>query len=361
MAGFEGTKWAKKQFCYILKDRTFEILESDAKVHAVSRSIHYGMFLAFEGIRFFCKKKDNGKFDIIFLNLRKNVERFRRGISFNLSSIQQGLVPSVEEIEDIFLKYFRHPDVKHFLSETADLGAQGYFRPFTFDEEQSIGVTFPANPAIRGILCRYDRYLGEPFIGVVVPNIVRAVGINGTGCLKLGINYPMSIKAVDFAKQILPEAGAALLLDDKPYLPLEERCITEWDSSCCLFGFRNETVVKIPEGPLLLPSITIAGICEILKQLKITVEERDLTYGELVKRVKDKEIVVICSVGTAGIVNRAQKLLLVNNSAETIAVHTADESHPLYQKFKDAKDIYWDIYKEKRPVPPGLHLDKFEV
>ena len=361
MAGFEGTKWAKKQFRFVLKDKSFDFMEADAKVYAVSRSIHYGMFLAFEGIRFFCKKNDKGNVEIIFLGLKKNIERFQRGISFNLGSKQQDLVPSLEQIEEIFLRYFQDPSIKEFLAEVADLEAQGYLRPFTFDEDQSIGVTFPADPAIRGVLCHYDRYLGEPFIGVVIPTVVRAIDINGTGCLKLGINYLMSIKAVDCAKQILPEAGAALLLDDRPDKPLVDRRITEWDSSCCLVGLRDGTIIKIPESNLILPSVTINGICAILTQMGVKIDERDMTYGELIDRVKSKEMVVICSVGTAGILNRAQQLLLVDNNNETIATHTADESHELYQKLGEAKAFYWDIYKEKTPVPEGLKLTKYEI
>ena len=83
----------------------------------------------------------------------------------------------------------------------ADQDAQGYLRPFTVDEEHSMGVTFPNQPAIRAISCRYDHYLGEPFCGVVIPHLVRAVGVNKTGCLKLGINYLISVKAIDEAKE----------------------------------------------------------------------------------------------------------------------------------------------------------------
>lgn len=40
MAKFEGVKWAPRQMRYTLGDKQFEILEADAKVSAVSRSIH---------------------------------------------------------------------------------------------------------------------------------------------------------------------------------------------------------------------------------------------------------------------------------------------------------------------------------
>ncbi|MCK4613292.1 MAG: hypothetical protein KAU14_00695, partial [Thermoplasmata archaeon] len=204
MAGFEGIEWAPRQMRYLLRDRQFDLLEPDSRVFAVSRSIHYGLFLAFEGIRFFCKKNEKAQPEIIFLNWDRNLKRFQRGISFNLGRDQQHLVPTIEEMVDVFVhKFLKAPEMRAFIEEMAELGAQGYLRPFTVDEDQSIGVTFPKNPSIRAVVCRYDSYLGEPFSGVVVPNMVRAISINGTGCLKLGVNYLMSIKAVDQAKKIL--------------------------------------------------------------------------------------------------------------------------------------------------------------
>ena len=361
MAGFEGIKWAAKQLRYKLKDKSFEILDADAKVPAVSRSIHYGLFLAFEGIRFFCKRNGQGRLEVIFLNLDKNLERFHRGIAFNLSGAQQGLVPEVDELERILLRFFQDPDMTAFLGEMADLNAQGYLRPFTFDEDQSIGVTFPGNPDIRAVACRYDSYLGEPFSGVVIPDMVRAVGVNGTGCLKLGINYLMSVKAVDKARSILPEAASALFLDDFPHAPLETRKVTEWDSSCCLFALDDGTVIKIPESPLILPSVTIRGICAVLDQMGIEVEERDMTYGELIQRSEKNQIVAICSVGTAGIMNRAQKLLLVDEEDRVIGTQQADESHPLYQILGEARSYLWRIYQDKVPVPEGLRLTRIEI
>ncbi len=361
MAGFEGIKWASTQMRYILKDKSFDTMGSDGKVFAVSRSIHYGLFLTFEGIRFFCKKNARGKFEIIFLNWDKNLERFQKGIAFNLSQQQQWMVPTIDQIAAVFLRYFREPAMTDFLEEMVSFKAQGYLRPFTIDEEQSIGVTFPGNPSIRAVASRYDRYLGEPFSGVVVPNIVRACSVNGTGCLKLGVNYLMSVKAVDAAKKILPDAGSALFLDDHPNDPIETRKITEWDSSCCLFAFRDGSVIKIPESNLILPSVTIQGICAILKGMGIAVVERDMTYGELIDRSKKKEVVAICSIGTAGILNRAQKLLLVDDAGKIIAEQHADESHPLFKKLGDARTYYWDIYQEKVPVPAGLKFEKYEL
>ena len=337
------------------------MLEADSKVYAVSKSIHYGIFLAFEGIRFFCKKKNNNRLELIFLNLFKNIERFKKGIAFNLGSNQQNLVPTTEEIYKIFIQYFKEPKHREFLLEMAKIEAQGYFRPFTVDEEQSIGVTFPNKPSIRAVACRYERYLGEPFSGVVIPYLIRACSLNGTGNLKLGVNYLMSLKAIDEAKKILSEAGSALFLDDRFHLDLENRRITEWDSSCCLFAMSDGTIIKIPESNLILPSVTIQGIVSILRKKGVNVIERDISYGELIEKVKRKEVIAICSVGTAGILNRCQKLLLIDNNKKILAIHNPNENHELFRLLGEAKEYYWKIYKEEVECPPELKLEKFVI
>lgn len=360
MAKFEGVKWAPRQMRYLLPEKQLDILEPDAKVYGVSRSIFYATFLCFEGIRFFSKKNSKGQIEVVFLNWHKNLERLQRGMAFNLSKSQADLVPSVEEMENVIIhQYFKDPAIRAFLGEMADSGAQGYLRPFTVDEEQSMGVTFPSQPAVRAIFCRFDNYLGEPFIGVVIPHLVRATSANKTGWLKLGINYLISLKAIDAAKDVDPRAAAALFLDDKTHLKLEDRCITEWDSSCCLFGMRDGTVVKIPESELILPSITIQGMVSILREMAVKVEERHVTYGELVDRIKKKNLVVAASIGTAGIMNRCQKLLCVDKTNAVTATHVPDTKHPLYAKLAEAKAHYWDIYKEKAQLAAGMNLFKY--
>jgi branched-chain amino acid aminotransferase len=362
MAKFEGVKWAPQQMRYLLPDKQFDILESDARVFAVSRSVFYATFLCFEGIRFFCKKGAAGRLEVNFLNWHKNLERLRRGVTFNLSKAQAEMVPSVEELESIIIhQYFQEPSIRAFLEEMADLGVQGYLRPFTVDEEQSMGVTFPGQPAIRAIFCRYDDYLGEPFTGVIIPHLVRAVAANKTGWLKLGINYLVSLKALEAAKEVDPGAAAALFLDDKTHLPLAERYITEWDSSCCLFGLRDGTVIKIPESELILPSVTIQGMVTILRDMGVKVEERHVAYGELLRLVRANELVVAASIGTAGIMNRCQKLVLVDETNAVAATHFPEKDHALYGKLAEAKTYYWDIYREKVKLPAGMNLYKYAL
>ncbi|MDD8019702.1 MAG: aminotransferase class IV [Acidobacteriota bacterium] len=362
MANFENAKWAAGQMRYFLYDKSFEMFEAQAKTYAATRSAYYASFLCFEGIRYFCHRNERGKIELVFVNWEQNLERFRQSMAFNLSREQQSIVPAKEELEDLFIrKYFSHPVMRPFLEEMTVKGVQGYLRPFTLDEEHSMGVTFPNFPAIRAVTCMYDRYLGEPFTGVVIPNLVRALAANGTGCLKLGINYLMSIKALDQAKSIVPEAAAVLFLDDKPYLPIEEREISEWDSSCCLLALKDGTVVKIPESKLILPSITIKSMVAILKSLKIKVEERPFTFGELLNRVKKNELVAVTSVGTAGILNRADKLVLIDNDLQVVGQHLPMKTHPLYDKLREIRELYWHVYQGKVEPLPGLKVSRYEI
>jgi branched-chain amino acid aminotransferase len=360
MAKFEGVRWMPRQMRYLLPNKQFDLFESEAKVFALSRSIMYAMFTCFEGIRFHARKNPKGQIEVTFLNWHRNLDRLRSGIAFNLGRDQQSWIPSAEELEQIFIhQYFSDPAIRAFLEEMAALDAQGYLRPFTVDEEHSMGVTFPNQPAVRALACRYDQYLGEPFTGVVVPHLVRAVGVNGTGCLKLGINYLISVKAIDEARKIVPEAAAALFLDDNPSGRLEDRHITEWDSSCCLFAFRDGTVVKIPESNLILPSVTIRGMVAVLRDMGVTVRERHIPYGELVEAVKSRSLVAIASVGTAGILNRCARLALVDDSLKVVGNHAPDQDHPLYKTLREARNVYWDLYKEKAALPAGMRLYKY--
>lgn len=360
MAGFEGVVWAPKQMKYGIHSKQFTIARADATTFTISRSLHYGLFQVFEGIRFFCTVGAQGP-EVRFINLESNLKRFRRGIVYSISSKDSHLVPSEGELREIFLSYFRSPELRAFLESMAASNAQGYFRPFTLDEDQSIGVTFPKEPGIRGALCSYERYLGEPFDGVVVPNLVRAVGINGTGCLKLGSNYLLSVKAVQMAQQIQPGAASALFLDDRPDKPLMERMLTEWDSSCCLLALRDGRLIKIPEGPLILPSVTIQGMVALAKERGITVEERNVKYGELVEWARTAELVAICSIGTAGILNRCSTLHLVDNDLNVIARHSQDPSHPLVVALAEMRADYWGMYTGRADIPSSLSLEVHQL
>ena len=361
MAKFEGVRWAPNQLQHTLEGHDRKLIAFDAQSYSISRSLHYGIFLVFEGIRFYCFR-NNGELCLRFVNLRHNFQRFRNGISYCLAPKHHPFIPSDEELEKSFVdRFLSAPELRGFLEEMADMGAQGYLRPYTLDQDQSIGVTYPSQPSIRVAACRYDEYLGEPFDGVVVPSLVRAVSTNQTGCLKLGTNYLISVKAVEVAQSVVPSAGAALFLDDRPDLPIWDRRVTEWDSSCCLFALRDGTIIKIPEGPLILPSVTIQGICALAPREGLTVQERSVTYRELVEWVQNDELVSVCSIGTAGILNRCQSLHLRDESGAVIVTHHAQQDHDVYGKLANLKNRYWGMFLGTEDIPTSIPSRVYQV
>jgi hypothetical protein len=106
MAKFEGIRWSEKQIRYWLADKKYELLDASAKVSACSRSTNYGTFLAFEGIRFFCRRNAAGRLEAVFLNWDRNLERFRRGMLFNIGTDMRSLVPTLEELVDLFARRY---------------------------------------------------------------------------------------------------------------------------------------------------------------------------------------------------------------------------------------------------------------
>lgn len=351
MAGFIDVEWAPCQFRQVLGGKR-QICGLRSRAYTVTKSIHYGTFLAFEGIRFFIRRK-NDSLVAVFLNLEYNLKRFRDSMAYYLSDEQEHYIPSVAELYEMIEYYFSNKKMTGFLKKMADNGKFGYLRPYTLDEDLSIGVDFPSKPTIRMIVASFSGYLGEPFSGVVIPEIVRAVGINATGNRKLGINYPLSIRAIRFARRYDKEAKAALLLDDKWYLEDEERYITEWDSSCCMFGMVDGSIVTIPDNPLILPSITVKGLVAILKELGVDVVPKNVKYGDLLGYVDSNELAVIASVGTAGVINRCERLTLVVRG-KVKRIHTVNRNADTYRIMSEIKDIYLRYYMTDDAPPKGI-------
>ena len=126
-------------------------------------------------------------------------------------------------------------------------------------------------------------------------------------------------------------------------------------------ALRDGTVVKIPESNLILPSVTIQGITAILRDMGVKVEERPLTYGELKARTRVNELVAVCSVGTAGILNRCAKLVFVDGRGHIQGAHTPDTEHPLYAKLAEAKEYYWNVYRGAAKPVAGMTVYKYTL
>ena len=77
--------------------------------------------------------------------------------------------------------------------------------------------------------------------------------------------------------------------------------------------------------------------------------------------MKAQKVVTVCSIGTAGILNRCRNLTLIDNDKKKLAVMTSDQDHPLFETLKKAKDYYWDIYKGGVEAPAGMNRVEYDL
>jgi hypothetical protein len=62
-----------------------------------------------------------------------------------------------------------------------------------------------------------------------------------------------------------------------------------------------------------------------------------MTYGEFMARAEAGEIAAIASIGTAGILNRAQRLVMVDENNAPCGEMRAQPEHPMYKALGRAR------------------------
>ena len=162
--------------------------------------------------------------------------------SLTSADAKAGLVPPADELECLIIhQYFKDPAIRAFLEEMADQGAQGYLRPFTVDEEQSMGVTFPGQPAVRAIFCSYDRLPRRAVHRRRHPPPRPGRGREQDRLAQARRQLPHQREGRRGRQESTPRPRPPCSSTTRPTSPRPRRRITEWDSSCCLFGLRDGT------------------------------------------------------------------------------------------------------------------------
>ncbi len=153
-------------------------------------------------------------------------------------------------------------------------GASLYLRPFMFGYDSIIGVK-PANEYQFRI---FATPVGPYFKGGVKPLTVRISDFDraaprGTGHVKAGLNYAMSLYAIVDAH----EKG----YDENIYLDSATRSHIEETGGANIIFIKGNTLVT-PKSDTILPSITRRSIVHVAKEyLGMEVEERDVALEEI--------------------------------------------------------------------------------
>lgn len=200
-------------------------------------------------------------------------------------------------------------------------GATLYIRPYMFGSDPVIGVK-PANEYQFRI---FTTPVGPYFKGGVKPLTIRVCDYDraaphGTGHIKAGLNYAMSLYAIVDAH----EQG----YDENMYLDSATRTYVEETGGANFLFVTKDGKVVTPKSSTILPSITRRSLMYVAKEyLGLEVEERPVALSEL----KDMAECGLC--GTAAVISPVGKV--VDHGTEICFPSGMTEMGPVIKKLYD--------------------------
>lgn len=200
-------------------------------------------------------------------------------------------------------------------------GATLYIRPYMFGCNPVIGVKPADEYQFRVFVTPVGPYFkgGVKPLTICVSDFDRAAPC-GTGHIKAGLNYAMSLHAIVSAHA----AG----YDENMYLDAATRTyVEETGGANFLFVTRDKKVVT-PKSDSILPSITRRSLLYVAKEyLGLEVEEREIPLTE----VKDFAECGLC--GTAAVISPVGKI--VDHGKEICLPSGMEKMGPVTQKLYD--------------------------
>ncbi len=200
-------------------------------------------------------------------------------------------------------------------------GATLYLRPYMFGSDAVIGV----KPATEYQFRIFATPVGPYFKGGIKPLTLRVCDFDraaphGTGHIKAGLNYAMSLHAIVTAHN----EG----YDENMYLDAKTRTkIEETGGANFLFVTKDGKVVT-PKSSTILPSITRRSLIYVAKEyLGLEAEEREIEFTEL----KDMAECGLC--GTAAVISPVGKI--VDHGKEICLPSGMNEIGPVTKKLLD--------------------------
>ena len=197
-------------------------------------------------------------------------------------------------------------------------GTSLYIRPYMFGSNPVIGV----KPADEYQFRVFTTPVGSYFKGGAKPLTIKVSDFDraaphGTGHIKAGLNYAMSLHAIVTAH----EEGYA----ENMYLdPATRTKVEETGGANFLFVTKDGKVVT-PKSDSILPSITRRSLVHVAKEyLGLEVEEREVLFDE----VKDFAECGLC--GTAAVISPVGKI--VDHGKEICLPSGMDEMGPVTKK-----------------------------
>ncbi len=250
-------------------------------------ALHYGQAI-FEGIKAFRDLKTG---DVKIFRPRDNFHRF------NISARRMAMPEVPEEIFVDGMKQLLEIE-EQWVPAAHDYSL--YIRPFMFANDAFIGVRPASSYKFLIILSPTGPYVSHPLRIFVEENYVRAAE-GGVGFAKNAGNYGAAM---------LPTAEAqkkgydqVLWTDAK-----EHKYVQECGTMNVFFIFGNTAVTPGLESGTILEGVTRMSVIQMLKDMGLTVEERELPIAEVKEKYKSGELTEAFGTGTAATILMIQEL-----------------------------------------------------
>lgn len=181
-------------------------------------------------------------------------------------------------------------------------GASLYIRPYMFGSNPVMGVKPADEYQFRIFVSPVGPYfkVGVKPISLRVPDLDRAAPL-GTGHVKAGLNYAMSLHAITEAHE--------LGFNENLYLDSATRTKVEETGGANVIFVTKDNAVVTPKSNTILPSITRRSLMYVAEHyLGLKTEEREISVEEL------KEFKQCALCGTAAVLSPVGKI--VNHDEE---------------------------------------------
>lgn len=251
----------------------------DLTLSPLALCLHYGQTV-FEGMKAFVMQ--DGRINIFRMD--KHYERFNK-------SLHRMCMPSVPK--DLFR------DAMHQLvaldAEWVPRDEDGalYIRPFMIATEDRIGVKASDEYLFMIVCCPAYQYYTQPLRVKVETTYVRAAD-GGTGATKCGGNYGGAL----YPTQLAREAGYDQVLWTDS---IHHEFIEESGTMNAMFVIDDKLITPALSGTIL-DGVTRDSLLTLAKEAGVTIEERQISYQELITAFENGKRVEAFGAGTAAVV-----------------------------------------------------------
>jgi branched-chain amino acid aminotransferase len=282
-------------------------------LHPATLVLHYSQTI-FEGMKAY--RQADGS--VALFRPQQNAARLNR-------SAERMAIPQIDEAA------FVAALAEYVALEAGEVPARPgslYLRPTIFASEAAIGVRAATKYEFFVIAMPVESYFSNPSatsLRVFVSESVVRAAPGGTGAVKAGANYGVTLKVIHDAK--LLGCDQVLFLDSAGHRLVEEA----GGMNFCIV--RGNELITPPLSGTILAGITRDSLLKLAPSLALVPSERPIQIDELATEIESGVVSEVFLCGTAAVIASIGSLQFESGKLLTIG---SDQATPVADKLRDA-------------------------